>query len=129
MRSDQKEECGWMDIKMDNHTVETKRQMGWMLLNLKVKTHILASDLTGHTAENAQEVVKVRYKIAQIKKSNIEIRSVSELEADCRQFNMSEIQQLLQETANVKAKNRKSALSKMKVVACSKTKVCGQTLK
>jgi hypothetical protein len=51
---------GWMDIKMANHTVETKRQMDWMSHNLKVKTHILASDLTGHTGQNAQEVVKVR---------------------------------------------------------------------
>jgi hypothetical protein len=49
-----------MDIQKDNHTVETKRQMDWMLQNLKVKTHILASDLTGHTTQNAQEVVKVR---------------------------------------------------------------------
>jgi hypothetical protein len=49
-----------MDIQKDNHTVETKRQMDWMLQNLNVKTHILASDLTGHTAQNAQGVVKVR---------------------------------------------------------------------
>ena len=56
----------------------------------------------------------MRYKIAQIKKSNTEIRSVSDSEADCRQFNLMEIQQLLQETDNVRAKNRKSALSKMK---------------
>jgi len=52
--SDGKEECGWMDIQKDNHTVGTKRQMDWMLQNLKVKTHILASDLTGHTTQNAQ---------------------------------------------------------------------------
>jgi len=49
-----------MDIKLDNHIVETKRQTDWMSQNLKVKTHILASDLTGHTTQNAQEVVKVR---------------------------------------------------------------------
>lgn len=68
-------------------------------------------------------MVKVRYETAQIKKSNIEIRSVSDSEADCRQFNLLEIQQLLQETDNIKAKNRKSALSKMKAAACSKTNV------
>jgi len=34
--------------------------MDWMSPNLKVKTNILASDLTGHTTQNAQEVVKVR---------------------------------------------------------------------
>jgi hypothetical protein len=58
-----------MDIKLDNHTVETKRQTDWMSPNLKVKTNILAFDLTGHilafdltgrTTQNAQEVVKVR---------------------------------------------------------------------
>jgi D-ribose pyranose/furanose isomerase RbsD len=81
-----------MDIKMDNHTAESKRQMEWMSQNLKVKTHILASDLTGHTTQNAQEVVKGRKERAQIKKSNIEIRSVSDSEVDCRQFNLMEIQ-------------------------------------
>jgi hypothetical protein len=65
----------------------------------------------------------VRYETAQIKQSNIEIRSVSDSEADCGQFNLMEIQQLLQETDNIKAKNRKSALSKMTAAASSKTKV------
>ena len=36
---------GWMDIQMDNRTAVTKRQMDWILQNLKVKTHTLASDL------------------------------------------------------------------------------------